>query len=439
MQAENPQEVTRAIKYAGTLSLAAKIVGVLVQFISVPAIAGSYNKESLAIWMLVATAMGIIQIFDLGVGNANMGLAAEVFARQGLGAVKRLLKSSLVVAGGFSGLGLLVALSIAGSSSEGGLFQRGEIGSKALFRDSLLAFLPAAFAGVPVYATSQIAFGIHKGYWLGAAQCIGQLLYLTVLIIGVKLRLPIPEIIFLSYSALALANMFVVLQIWRYVANEPEIKNDDSSVRALLRKSLPFLVIQISTVISFNLDTFLVAKFIDIRLVPEFSLSQKIFVLPALVISSYLNTIWPVYALAAETKRYATIRVMFKRSARMSIGFAFLSSLLLFSFSPIIFEYWTKGMVSPSYSILVCFFFWAIMNAVGGVQASFLNGLGITGIQAKLSVVSGVVNFTLSLLLVVKIGITGPIVASLITLVVLYSFYAVIIRRRLREMECLQT
>lgn len=433
MQSKNPKEVTRAIKYAATLSLAAKIVGVLVQFISVPVIAGSYNKEGLAIWTLVATVMGIVQIFDLGVGNANMGLAATVFARQGVGAVKRLLKSSLVLVGAFSGLGLLIALFIVGSSSEGS-----QIGSNALFRDSLFAFVPVAFASVPAYAASQIAFGLHKGYWLGAAQCIGQLVYLIVLIIGVKLRLPIPQVIFLSYSALALANMFVVLQIWRYVANEPEKQSDDSTVRALMRKSLPFLVIQLSTVISFNLDSILIAKFIDILSVPEFSLTQKIFTLPALVISSYLNAIWPVYAYAIETKRYAMISVMLKRSAIMSIGFAFSSAILLFSFSPIIFEYWTKSMVSPSYSLLVCFLFWAILNAVGGVQASFLNGLGIVGVQAKLSVVAGVVNLTLSLLLVVKIGVTGPIIASLITLVVLYSAYAVIIRSRLREIEFLQ-
>jgi O-antigen/teichoic acid export membrane protein len=435
MQAENPKEVTRAIKYAGTFSLAAKIVGVLVQLISIPAIASSYNKESLAIWTLVATAMGIIQIFDLGIGNANMGLAAEVNARQGLGAVKRLLKTSLVLAGGTSGVGLLVALFIVGISSEDSLFQGGDIGSNTLFKDSLLAFLPVAFASVPVYAASQIAFGLHKGYWLGAAQCIGQIIYLIVLIIGVKLQLPIPQIIFLSYSALALANMFVVLQIWRYVANEPEKRSDDISVRALIRKSLPFLVIQLSIAISFNLDAFLIAKFVDIRLVPEFSLTQKIFYLPGLVISSYLNAIWPAYAYAAETKRYASIHIMFKRSARMSIGFAFLSSILLIFLAPIFFEYWTNSLVSPSYSLLGCFFFWAILNSIGGVQCSLLNGLGMISIQAKISVVSGMVNLLLSLLLVVKIGVNGPIIASLLTLVATYSIYAVIIRRRLREME----
>lgn len=95
-------KLERSIKLSGSVSIVAKVSAVIVQLISVPLITSSYDKESLSIWLLAATATGIIQVVDLGVGSANIGLAAKVYARDGLAGVRSLLRSSLLLTSLFS-------------------------------------------------------------------------------------------------------------------------------------------------------------------------------------------------------------------------------------------------------------------------------------------------------------------------------------------------
>lgn len=312
----------------------------------------------------------------------------------------------------------------------------------AALKQSIYFFLPVALANLPAFSASQICFGLHKGQWLGFAQLAGQFVYFIALVVGVKSGWSVPYLLLVCYAILALFNVFVVCKISQFVGvtfnslNLFKFRFNSSIVtlKELLVVSFPFLIVQVSTAISYNLDAFLIARYVDMESVSEFLLTQKLFFLPGIVIGSFLGAVWPTFSFAFENRDYAWIQRIFRQALLFACLFAMLSSIVLYIGAPFFFAYWTNGKVMPGKVLLMCFFLWALLNAIGGVQATFLNGIGKVKIQATLGSVAAIINFSLSFYLVKTVGVIGPILASLITLLILYSVYAIVINKKLKQM-----
>jgi O-antigen/teichoic acid export membrane protein len=89
-------------------------------------------------------------------------------------------------------------------------------------------------------------------------------------------------------------------------------------------------------------------------------------------------------------------------------------ALLLIIFAPFIIHFWTGTSITPPFVLLLGLGVWTILNSLGGPMAMLLNGMNAIGIQVVCASMMAVSNILLSIFLVQKIGVAGPIYGTVI-------------------------
>jgi O-antigen/teichoic acid export membrane protein len=130
---------------------------------------------------------------------------------------------------------------------------------------------------------------------------------------------------------------------------------------------------------------------------------------------------WPAYSDALSRKDYSWLLYFFKKSLKLSLWLIFSFSFILYFISPFAIEKWTRGKIILSSNLLTGMFFWCILSSIGGSFSTLLNGLHKLRFQIGTAIFGSILNISLSILLVKKIGISGPIWGSVITLLFMYS------------------
>jgi O-antigen/teichoic acid export membrane protein len=94
-----------------------------------------------------------------------------------------------------------------------------------------------------------------------------------------------------------------------------------------------------------------------------------------------------------------------------NVVFAF----LLIIFAPLIIRFWTGSDVAPPFNLLLGLGIWTVLNSLGTPIAMLLNGTNIIGLQVICASLMGISNPLLSIYLVQRIGVAGPIYGTIIT------------------------
>jgi len=128
-----------------------------------------------------------------------------------------------------------------------------------------------------------------------------------------------------------------------------------------------------------------------------------------------LSPLWPAYgeALARGDVRWAGR--MLQRSTLLSGIFGVLSALGLLVFAKPILEVWVGGVIAPTWMLLTGFACWLILRSILSPLIMFMNGVGAMEFQTVLSVIAMVFNVIISIVLVKKMGVAGPIWGSVLT------------------------
>ena len=207
------------------------------------------------------------------------------------------------------------------------------------------------------------------------------------------------------------------------------VEGDTVVIGALLSKGVLFFVLQLSALVSYSLDNLLVSHFLGSSEVSVYAVTMKLFSIPGMLLSLYLVGMWPAYADASARNDKPWIEKIFWRSLRVSIAFNSLISLLLLLAGNWLIHIWTKGIVQPDIDLLVGMALWGILNAIGGNIAVLLNGLHVVRFQVLIALGALIMNAGLSLWLVQKIGVSGPIWGSVATLLGSYVIIIIYIKK----------
>jgi O-antigen/teichoic acid export membrane protein len=130
-----------------------------------------------------------------------------------------------------------------------------------------------------------------------------------------------------------------------------------------------------------------------------------------------LTALWPAYGEAFGRRDFPWIRNIYYRSLRYSFFLNIPLTILLIIFANQIVSYWLNVHVEYSNLLIAGMGGWSLLTVLGGNFSTLLNGLQVVKFQVITSVIMALVNIVLSIYLVKKLGISGPILASLISLV----------------------
>jgi len=176
-----------------------------------------------------------------------------------------------------------------------------------------------------------------------------------------------------------------------------------------------FFVLQLAIAVGFQSDNLVIARFLGADQVPQYAVPMKLFMLIPSLLSFVIAPLWPAYGEAITRKDLPWVVRIFKRSLFASFGVSLFLTLFLLVFGDRILELWVGNDIQPNYVLLIGIGIWVMLLSLGNPISIFLNGANIILFQVICAILMAVGNICLSIFLVTRIGISGPVYGSIIS------------------------
>jgi len=394
------------------------IVTVVIGFLLTPFIIHNIGKTGYGIWTLISSIIGYYGILDLGITSAITRYVARYAAQKNYKALSDTISTAIVL---FFGIGSVIAIAsivVAGPMSS--FFNVASNYVNKFIKVILLLGL-AAGLGFPGNLLGAI-LRAHERFVASNAASIVTILIRTSLIViflsnnmglvGIALSHFISTIIMISLNFTLCKILFSSFQL--------QLKSFKwTIVRILLGFGVATTVGSIADIMRFNLDSFVIAKWINLP-------SVAVYGVAALLIRYFLQFIsqgtqivlTPRFsALEGENKRIQ-LRQLFLRSLSISAFLSFAIGTLIIIFGRQFIFLWVGSQFHDAVPVL-----WVLTAAYSVALAqtpgiSLVYALKKHYLFATVSVLEGIANIILSIYLASSYGILGVAIGTAVPMLV---------------------
>ncbi len=398
-------------------SVVAKGIGLLTALVTVPLTVNYLGAERYGMWTTISSIATILAFADLGMANGLLNVVAEAYGRDDQQLARRYISSTFFI---LSGIAVVLALFLGAIylwvpwKNVLNVFSptvMAEIGS------TVIIFMLCFLLNIPLGIVQQVRLAYQEGFANSLWHGIGSLLSVAGILLAIYTRADLP------WLALALAGLPVASSLlngmelfWR---KRPWLRPRWKSVDLLaaqhvMKVSLLFFVLQIAIALGYQSDTLVIARFLGVDQVTQYAVPMKLFALTGLFLSFFLNPLWPAYREAITRRDMVWVRQTMKRSILLSLALTVPVASFLAVFGKQIIYLWVGPTVTPSSVLLLGLGLWVVFTGLSGSLAIFLNGANAVRFLVVCSLLMGISNLMISILLVQYIGVSGVIYGSLI-------------------------
>lgn len=398
-----------------------KSVGIVTNLAMVPLTVGYLGSEQYGLWMAISSLIAILQLMDMGIGNALISMVAHSKNGKTDLSIKTLLVSALCTLTIIGIAIYIIAVITTPYINWQWIFNYKDTSLNQLATESILAFIGYFSINTALSVVQPIRLGMQQGHFNGLYNTAGQVLNIITVYCAIKSKSELPTLIIASVAGTILCNIANLLMLKAILPTETlALKKIKLAGVLIFKKGSGFFILQLLSVVSYNLDNVIVAHYAGLNKVPEYSIAMKIFSMPGMILTLLFSGLWAAYADAASKNDWNWIKKAYKKTLKVSSSVSLGLSLLLALTLPWTMTLLSKGTANTSWSITFGMFLWGTLSAVGGGIASLLNGLHILKIQTYAAIVSAILNITLSIALTKALGNSGPIWGSVISLLIIY-------------------
>lgn len=233
-------------------------------------------------------------------------------------------------------------------------------------------------------------------------------------------------------TILSLSSVLVYL-VASLILYNGKLKNLSPSIRYFRRKHIKtilglginFFIINISTIIIFQANNFLIIHLFNNEDVVVYNLAYKLFSVCSILFGLISQPFWTAYTDAWTKEDTLWIKTTLKRIFKIWIAIICLGLFLLL-LSPIIYKIWIGDKVSVPFILSTSIFAYFISHTYGGIYNIFINGIGKIKLQVIcLGIVALIyIPMVLFFVKVLNLGLISIPLAQLLS-----NFYSMFIAR----------
>jgi O-antigen/teichoic acid export membrane protein len=408
---------------------AARLLTSLVSLLSLPLCVRYLGPERFGVWATITTTAVWINLLDLGIGNTLTNHVSRAYALDDKEAAGRYFTNAVVLTSAASAMaGLIFAFPFRVIDWSRLLNIRTNLTEVT---DTIAIAAGLALAALPCNLSSKVLAGYQQLHRFSYASAAGALASLLGLAAGIVLHVRMPVLYLMSAGCIVAANFVLLLtEIFRRPWLFPRRSALDWHVaKELFASGSLFLLIQIAAVVVFSSDNLIVSHYLGPGEVTPYSVTWRLAGLTATLQALMFPAVWPAYAEAFAAGDYRWIRQTFSAMIRGVALLNFIGAAALVLFGRPFIRLWAGVPAVPSMSLLCAMAFWAVMSGLMSVESCLLASLNRIRAQAILSMVAAILNVSLSIMLVRRIGAVGVICGTILSyLVVLVVPQTLIVR-----------
>lgn len=403
-----------------------KVLSVVTSFIIVPITIDFVNAENYGIWLTLSSMVTWISFFDLGFTNGLRNKLTEAISLQKYELARTYISTSYVLLFGiFFTLWLVITLTMpylnwveilhVSTSSAPNISQAFII----IFSYFCLSFV--------LKIINIVLFADQRAAMSSLIDVSGQIIALLVIY---SLTLVTKGSLQLLCFSLCITPLLVTLLFsiflfrGKYKKIRPSIKYlKIKYIKPLFNTGSKFFIIQIATIIQYQMSNFIIARNFGMSEVTDFNIAYKYFGVLTMAISILLLPFWSAATDAYTRQDFMWLRNKIKQYIQCFLLLAIVGIMMYFC-SEQVYYIWLKERVNIPTSLSFWTMLYNIVNVFSYPFVILLNGIGAITIQLYSSLISPILFIGIVIFLIQNtfLGINSVLIASILS-----NFYGFII------------
>lgn len=414
IQSSRTKNVTKHV----LLSAIYKGGSILANFLLVPLSIKFLDTENYGIWLTLSSFIAWFSFFDIGLGNGLRNKFAEARAGNNTELAKGYVSTAYYSISLICLAFLIISLAISYFVDWAAVFN-----ASSNLKGQLGLLMPIIFGCFSLQLMLKLITSIYIGNQdhsmqgkIGLATAAGSLFLIWILTQTSNSSL-------LLFGAVFMALPVVLLLLLNLYAFTGDYKPYSPS-RAFWKKEhfkdifglgLSFFVIQISIIVLFSTDNFIITQLFNPEAVVPYNLSFKYMSIASMVFTIILTPYW-----SSITDAYAKGELEWIKKAmkNLMVFTALIIGLIivLVLISPWFYTWWVQDMVQIPFFLTVCMAIYFTILCTYSPFIFFMNGISKIRLQMYSFAIGALINVPLSIFLVkyTSLGVEGVIIATIL-------------------------
>jgi O-antigen/teichoic acid export membrane protein len=414
-------------KLAISTSLVSRIVTMASSFVVLPISVRYLGNEGYGLMITITSVVGWLQFTNLGIGLGLQNALTEETGKGNAKAQKQLVSTAVLSLAAIGLFLLLVGLAAFPHIRWTAVFPPMTERFKTEIPWTVLVvffgFVSTVVLGFvgPIYAARQ---ELH----IGSIQAmVTSLVMLLGTFVAVHFRWGLLGLTFCTIGATSVMQWsFAVWTLYgRGIKElEPSWSNVTRSAAARVYKNgISFLLLQLCNIAFFQIDAFLIVRFLTVDQVTPYSVAQKVFLQTAGLFAIVTGSLWAAYGNAKAQGDFAWIRRTHGKMVRIFLLFFGLLALFMVLVGHKLLALWVGSAAAPGTLLIAGVALYFCAREWTALHAMLLNGLNIIRPQVWNLVLTAILTLGLDLFLVKRLGPLGLAVGGFIAFSVAGAWY----------------
>ena len=419
------------------MSTVAQGVSIAIQtlfgIISVPLLINYLGKEGYGLMLAVTSILSWTYLSDLGVSLAAKNGLISAFANKDEEIGSAYITTAMVIISILSFVLLITFLSVWRVIPWDLFFKLNSESYRAVIKPLILISFLLIIIKMPLCLVGVIFSSAQREYYYSIFVAIGIAFSFIFILISIKNKFDIVVLSAFRQGAALVPLIILWLLALRYKFKWLKIRFSLLSFKIfsdMFKSSLSFFSVQISMILLYQLDYFLVNWLLGTSTVPEYSLPVMLFTYANTFVSMLVMPLWPAFGDALHKGEVLWVKKIFRRILVIAMGLAFIISLFLCVLGPWIVSLWTRGHILSSRKLFIFLGVTCVINTWTRVYAMLLNAQNKIHFSAIAMNVNAVIYLVLLLVITKKTGMYGlPIASGLSALVTVVWVFPVLSKK----------
>jgi O-antigen/teichoic acid export membrane protein len=410
-----PQRTQHSVRrrvFVGTASnMVTQALLMVVNLALAPLLIHELGATTYGLWVLVLSISSITGLLDIGMSAALVKYVAEYDARGDRREAARIVGAAAWL---YIILGALGAAIIAGLA----FVLPGVLNVPEASRETatllLIGVALGLLLGLPTIVPTAVLRGLQRFPTVNAIAVFIALcnVALTVIVLVAHIG-----VLGLAAAAVitSVANLWLAVVAMRRAAPEfalGHLRFDRARLRRLIRFSAPIAVIQIAGRLQLKVDAIVIGAALPIRLLTPYNLAQRLAEGTRTVTDQFTRVLLPVATEVATARSAAEGRVLLLTATRLTLLLALAVATPLILLGGQVLEVWVGPEFRPYGDVVALLAASAVIDVSSYPGAATLQSMERHKPLAWMSLLSGVVNLALSIVLVHTLGVRGVALAT---------------------------
>lgn len=403
------------------LSFLYKGGSIIANFLLVPLTINYLDTENYGVWLTLSSFIAWFSFFDIGLGNGLRNKFVEAKAQGDLLRARAYVSSAYYTIGAvcvtlivlFVGLNFVIDWTKV-------------FNTKPELYNDLRLLMPIVFGFFCLQLVAKLITTIYTADQHHSMQGkinfftqAGSLLLIWLMTFTNKSSLLIFGIIFSVFPLLILIglNLFAFYNQYKIFKPTLALWRKDYLIE-IFGLSFRFFIIQISGIIIFSTDSFIITNMLGPAEVVPYQVAFKYFSISAMVYSIICTPYWSGFTEAYVNKDKLWIENAIKTLVKYAIFFSF-GSLILLILSKWVYQIWLGEKIHIDWMLSALMAAYFIQNLISTPFTIYINGTGKVLLQTWQGVISAIINVPLSIFFVkyCHMGSSGVILGTIISLI----------------------